>query len=277
MNCQEIKGKIVDCLSGGLAPTDHAAFDQHLASCGSCRRELDELNETWSRLGILAQETPGPGLRAGFYKMLESYKEGLEGKRAPQWLRNLARFFTLRLAQPALRVVAAAVLVAVGFAAGFWTQAQRLRTPTRPMVMAGEAQNLHREIDGLRQQVSLSLLERDSAADRLKAVSLTAEIREPDPAMLQALLDTLDNDPSVGVRLATVDALYLFADQPRVREALNLSLEKQTSPLVQIAVIDMLVALREKRAAAALHRLLGDRSLLPEVRERARSGISRLT
>jgi hypothetical protein len=260
MNCQEIKGKIVDCLSGGLAPVDRAAFDQHLASCGSCRRELEELNETWSRLGILAQETPGPGLRAGFYKMLESYKEGLEGKRAPR----------------CLRAMAAAVLVAVGFAAGFWMQAQRLRTPTRPAVLTSDAQNLHQEINRLRQQVSLSLLERDSAADRLKAVSLASEIREPDPALLQALLDTLDNDPSVGVRLATVDALYLFADQPQVREALHRSLEKQTSPLVQIAVIDMIVALREKQAAAALHKLLGDRSLSPEVRERARSGISQL-
>jgi HEAT repeat protein len=86
----------------------------------------------------------------------------------------------------------------------------------------------------------------------------------------------LDNDPSVNVRLSAIDALYLFAGREQVRTALTASLSRQTSPLVQIALIDLMVSLKEKRAAAALKELLNDKQLIPEVRQRAKSGISQI-
>jgi hypothetical protein len=61
-----------------------------------------------------------------------------------------------------------------------------------------------------------------------------------------------------------------------VRAALTASLPRQTSPLVQIALIDLMVSLKEKRAAVALKKLLDDKKIIPEVRERARTGISQM-
>jgi hypothetical protein len=46
--------------------------------------------------------------------------------------------------------------------------------------------------------------------------------------------------------------------------------------VVQIAVIDLLVASREKQAAEALARLIKDRQVRPEVRNYAESGLKRL-
>jgi hypothetical protein len=78
------------------------------------------------------------------------------------------------------------------------------------------------------------------------------------------------------VRLSAVDALYLFSDREEVRTALPASLSRQASPLVQIALIDLLVSLKEKQAAAALKKLLADKKIIPEVEQRARSGISKI-
>jgi HEAT repeat protein len=101
-------------------------------------------------------------------------------------------------------------------------------------------------------------------------------VQDPDPSLIAALLDTLDNDPSVNVRLSAVDALYLFSGREQVKAALSASLARQTSPLVQIALIDLLVSLKEKQAATALKKLLNDKKIMPEVQQRAQLGISRI-
>ena len=101
-------------------------------------------------------------------------------------------------------------------------------------------------------------------------------MQDPAPSLIAALLDTLDNDPSVNVRLSAVDALYLFSGREEVRTALTASLSRQTSPLVQIALIDLLVSLKEKQAAAALKKLLADKKIIPEVQQRAQLGISKI-
>jgi HEAT repeat protein len=141
---------------------------------------------------------------------------------------------------------------------------------------SGKIERLSREVDNLQQQMTLSLLSQPSASARLQGISLTSRVQEPDPSLIAALLDTLDNDPSVNVRLSTVDALYLFSSREDVKTALNASLARQTSPLVQIALIDLLVSLKEKQAATALKKLLNDKKIIPEVQQRAQLGISKI-
>ena len=61
-----------------------------------------------------------------------------------------------------------------------------------------------------------------------------------------------------------------------MRAALTAALGRQTSPLVQIALIDLMVSLKEKHAAAALKKLLTDKKIIPEVQQRAQLGISKI-
>ena len=74
----------------------------------------------------------------------------------------------------------------------------------------GKIERLGQEVDRLQQQMTLQLLDQPSASARLQGISLTSRVQDPAPALIAALLDTLDNDPSVNVRLSAVDALYLF-------------------------------------------------------------------
>ena len=84
MNCQEIRKKIPDLLNDGLAAAEASQLRDHLLSCPSCREEFQELNETWTRLGILKEEQPGPELRRDFYRQLESCQQELAPRQRAQ-------------------------------------------------------------------------------------------------------------------------------------------------------------------------------------------------
>lgn len=266
MTCEEIRKNIPELLAADLPAADAARLKEHLNSCSSCWQEWQELQETWTRLGILREEQPGPELRRNFYQALAAAQKDLAAGNG--WRRKLIRLLPAwRLPAPALRLAAASLVVAAGFGIGFFAGAGG---------NGGKIERLGREVDRLQQQMSLQLLDQPSASARLQGVSLTSRVQDPDPSLIAALLDTLDNDPSVNVRLSAVDALYLFSGREQVKAALSASLARQTSPLVQIALIDLLVSLKEKQAATALKKLLNDKKIMPEVQQRAQLGISRI-
>jgi hypothetical protein len=270
MNCQETRKKIPDLLNNGLDIAEASLLRDHLRSCSSCQEEFQELDETWTRLGILKEEQPGPELRRNFYRALESYQKELVPRQRSGWQQRIAQFLPhWQFSAQALRLTVAMLIVVLGFGAGFFIGAGK-NTDSEQLLV------LNQEVDNLKQQVSLSLLSQPSASARLQGLSMTSRLQDPAPAMITALLETLNNDPSVNVRLSVVDALYLFADREPVRASLVASLPQQTSPLVQIALIDLMVSLKEKRATVALKKLLDDKKIIPEVRERARTGISQM-
>jgi ferric-dicitrate binding protein FerR (iron transport regulator) len=49
--CSEFEGLIAAALYGSLQPAERARLDQHLQSCSSCQREVQELEETVRRIG----------------------------------------------------------------------------------------------------------------------------------------------------------------------------------------------------------------------------------
>ena len=268
MNCDEVRKATPDYLTSELEAAPLAGVLDHMAECASCREELQGLSETWARLRVLDEEArPSPALRARFYTMLEAYpRDPLPESKQVVGERPLVRWW-----EWALRPAAALLILAAGVALG-----ARLKSgPANPPPEADLAR-MGKEIASLRQQVSLALINQTSAGERLRGVALVSQVQHPDPSLLNSLLDLVDGDPNVNVRLSAVEALFLFGPHPEIRERLTRSLAKQTSPLVQIAVIDLLVASREKQAAEALRQLIQDQRIRPEVREHAESGIKQL-
>jgi hypothetical protein len=270
MNCQEFRNQMPDLLCNDLDGKEAGRLQEHLHACPACWQEWSELHETWSRLGLLPEAQPSPGLRRNFYRQLEASRRELAATERRPWRQRLRGLLPdLHLEAPALRLAAAVLVIVVGFGAGFFIGSGKENG-------SGKLERLNREVDRLQQQMTLSLLNQSSASARLQGISLTSRVQEPEPSLIAALLETMNNDPNVNVRLSAVDALYLFADHAEVRAALTASLSRQESPLVQIALIDLLVSLKEKRAAAALKQLLGDKKIIPEVQQRARLGIDKI-
>lgn len=124
--------------------------------------------------------------------------------------------------------------------------------------------------------VALSLMQQQSASDRLRGVNVSYELPHPGTEVLRALLDTLTHDPNVNVRLATVDALRQFGDQTVVRKGIVEAMPRQESAMVQVALIDLAVDLHEKGSLDTLRQFSSDEKLDIAVRERARKGLAQM-
>ncbi len=270
MTCEKTQEKFADYLTGDLDEAGRREVQDHILSCSSCREDLENLTVIWAKLGVLPEEQPGGGLRHRFYAMLEEYKDGLEARektarpagRSAGW----RDWFTFR--RPAFAASFSAFLLLLGVGSGWLLNGGRSG--------GGRLVALSREVQDMRQQVGLSLLGKSSATERIQGIGYSAAVENPNGATLAALFDALDNDPNPNVRLAAVDALYLFRNKPGVRERLVKSLAVQTYPLVQVALIDFLVEVREARAAEALKLLIQRNELTPEVKKRAEQGLRQI-
>jgi hypothetical protein len=261
MKCDDIRELMPDVLDGESAPEDRGIFEAHIAGCPACAEEFRRLNETWTRLGVLTAERPSSALSERFYAMLEAE----QNKAARRSFADVWAAFRLR---PAFRFGAALVLVLAGVGGGFWFGA-RGSTGNR-------FETLSREVQNMRQSMAETLLQQASSSERIRGVGYMEKVNAPGSRTIDALLQTLNSDPSVNVRLAAADALYLFAGQPGVKEGVIRSLAGQVSPSVQVALIDLLVDMREKRAVEALKALAGNDKLNADVRRKAELGVKQL-
>jgi HEAT repeat protein len=94
--------------------------------------------------------------------------------------------------------------------------------------------------------------------------------------VLSALLNTVNHDPSVDVRLSAVDALKAMSASSVARRGLVQALAKQTSPLVESAIVDALVDLRERDAVSALQTQLAKPDMEPTMRKKLEAAVKQL-
>lgn len=271
MKCKQIKEKFADFLIGDIDQKSKEEIQEHMTSCSQCREELESLSEIWTKLGVIPEEEPSDRVRPRFYAMLEAYKQGLQQEIPPPRRRKIDHGWLESWwpRRPVYQFSFALLLLVVGLAFGyFFSTSGQSRT---------EVAQLRQEIQNVRQSMAVSLLDQPSAVERLKGVSWSSRLKQPDEATLQALLNTLNRDTNVNVRLAAADALYLFYDHPVVKQGLIQSLSKQTSPLVQVALIDLIVEMRERRSIEALKQLIQENTLNPDVKQRAEQGIQLLS
>ena len=251
MTCEEARLLIAEELGGMRPPSGE--LNEHLAVCAVCQAEADAIRSTWRQMGELPEPHPSPWLATRFYAALDAYQQGVREKQSRSW-----KFWPSR---PMWQIA-----ISCGcLAAGLFTGTMLTRTPAASDDVAA----LRKEMAGMRQLVTLSLLQQQSATDRLRGVNWSYRAEPNDVEVLSALLQTITEDPSVNVRLAAIDALGNFRDSSVARRGLLNALSKQDSPMVQIAIIDALSAMRESSAAPTLRQLLTEQNVDENVRKRA--------
>jgi hypothetical protein len=234
------------------------------------RREAEGLDATWRMLGGI--EAPAPDsdrMRARLDAVLGAVEHAAPAA-PPRWFGRRGvggggRSYTVQ-------GLAAAAILLIGVAIGRFV----MPDGTRPADSSSEIAAMRSEMRELREMVSLSLMQQQSASDRLKGVTWTGQLDRPSGEVVSALLDALMHDPNVNVRLATIDALERFASREDVRRAAIEAVDRQISPLVQIALIDFLVTTNERQSMPTLRRLAQDPHVNDAVRSRAAWGLQQL-
>ncbi|HTP31773.1 MAG TPA: HEAT repeat domain-containing protein [Candidatus Acidoferrales bacterium] len=265
MNCEKVREQIPELLAGRLDETARQSVVEHLETCAGCRSEVAELNTVWRGMDNLnsgADAEPDPAAKARFLEVLRAYEAGMGVSQAAPKPRVIA--FPQH---PAWGIAIAAGLLVAGVALGRY----QLR-PTENIEVA----QLKGQIEGLRQMVALSMLQQQSPSARLRGVTYTEQMSQPDREVTDALLFAIKNDGNVNVRLSAVDALQKFSGDPRVVPAMIEAIPGQESPMVQMALIDMLVQLNARSAANDLARLSKDPQLQEVVQQRASWALQQL-
>jgi hypothetical protein len=272
MNCERIREQIPECLAGQLDAASRERLIEHLETCSACRADLAELNVVWRGLEAMPQPDPGRSMRSRFMESLEAYQEGYqEAQRRQSYTASAGNWWRAWWpARPAWQAAFAAALLIAGISAGRYLAAPGA-AESNP-----EIASLKGQVEGLRQLVALSLLQEQSPSSRLRGVTYSYQMSQPDRQVEQALLYAVNHDSNVNVRLSAVDALAKFAANPEIRRALVDSLPVQDSPLVQIALIDLLVQLNDTGALPTLHKLGADAQTDEAVRQRAVSAAEKL-
>ena len=248
MTLDEFRLLIPEYLAGQLSGAEKVACDEFARVNPEARLDLAELRGVWDELGAIEEEQPGAALRAKFYQKLYAPDKP---KRAFIWRMSW------------MQVAAAIALFVLGAVAG------RFKPDSEVTQMRGEMRSLH-------ETVALSLLEQESATSRLQGVEWSSRVEKPDDELRTALVRTLNEDPNVNVRLASLDALEKFSDEPAVRKSLVASIGRQDSPLVQIALIDAVVHMHDRAAGMQLKQVTVDSAMNAAVRQRAQWGLQKL-
>jgi hypothetical protein len=253
--CEQALALITVSLNGEIEAADKLALDKHLTGCPACALEMVQMQQLHRQMASLAIPEPDTQhMRVQFYNMLNEYKQATV-KPKTGWFGRFKEYMEAHWHPSyALQLAMGLVLLLIGWAGGYLFQARS--TPDSQQI--GQ---LASEIQQMRETMLLTMLEQPSATDRLKAVNYTDELDQVDDKVIKALLQTLNNDPNVNVRLVTVEALFKLADHPRVREGLIQSITGQESPLVQIALADVMVALQEKKSVNAFKELLKNKDI----------------
>jgi hypothetical protein len=259
MICERVKEQLAEYLSGSMEGAAREKFIGHLEQCAKCRNEVEELGALWRGLEFLPSPQPGTAMRGRFNEMLEAYRFGMEQSRPRAvfaWWQLAAACGLLMLGGLAGRVV---------FSGG--------GNPATTNI--ADLKQLQTEVQSMRQLVTLSLLQQQSASARLRGVNYSYQMETPDPQVADALLFAVNHDSNVNVRLSAVDALRKFVRVPEISKSLVEALPTQDSPLVQIALIDMLVEASDGSVIPALRKLQST-PVNEAVRQRAEWGLHKL-
>jgi hypothetical protein len=250
MFCPVGEKRLAGYLEGSLAGGERLEYERHVEVCELCREQL----ETWTKLRAMPVPAPSAGFAAEAERRWR--REAGQAGAAKPWVSD-------RVAWAAM----AAVLALVCGVGGYWLGGKEGRT---------EAALAQKDLQHLRSLMAVSLLQQQSAIERLRGVNYSVRLERTDGAVVEALLATLRGDSSVDVRLAAADALRKFRGNAEVRREMAESLPYQESPLLQMTLIDTLAEWRDPQAVRSLEQLAGLPETDGEVRKRIAGALAEL-
>lgn len=266
MERERLEGLLIDFIDGRLIESERKEVMELLSTNEDVRVLYEQLKQVTTAMDRSSEINPTNKLSRSFQQMLKEEEAQLHAPKQKQV------FFT-----PAVfRAAAAIFLVAAGVAIGYYVNQYNVQQQRLAQI---EKEKLEVERENLRLKNNMLALigNESSASQRMKGVNVALTIATADDEVVSALVKTLNEDKNTNVRLAALDALSKFHEESNVRKALVASLEKQDDPVVQIALIQLMVKMKEKGVLKDLNRIIEDNNAIQPVKDEAHSGILKLS
>jgi hypothetical protein len=258
MDKQKWEGRLIDYIDGRADAAERAAIENELLHNEAVRGLYNQLTEVIGAMNEAGVLEPSGKVRANF-------EQALQEEIASQARPTKTVFFS----PVVYRVAAGFVLLMVGLAIGYKINQSN--------VEADRLARLEKELEEHRQMMLAMMDNQLSASQRMIGVSVAYEMEKPDDEIVNVLVKTMNEDVNTNVRLAALDALGKFSNEDQVRNELISSLKTQKDPVVQIALIQLLVTMKEKGVLNQLEKITRDAGTLKAVKDEAHAGILKLS
>lgn len=267
MEESKMKELMIDYLDGNLTGELNDFVAKHIEKSEKWKAEFEKLKELTTLMENSVELTPDASLKADFDKML-SEQMSMANMSVSQPVEKVETK-TIYWNSPKMwmQIAASLTILVVGVMLG-----TNLTSDTQQ----DEMMALRKEMEATKNLV-LASLQNQSASSRISAVNASYQIATMDDEIVDALIKTMNTDENANVRLAAVDALSEFADEEKVRKALIASLGTQDKPLVQMALINLMVLLKENRAIKPMQEIIHDENSIEVVKDEAHFGVFKLS
>lgn len=263
MEREEFEEAAMEYLAGSMNKGRKEQFEQLLNDNSALRKDFELVVQTWKAMEEISVPEPSAKMDTTFYEML-SYRVSEERRKKEdpvRWVQTVMHY----LWKP--QFAYGLLILAIGLTSGYLLNSDAKSDPVRRTMVTNT------EMEAVREQLVLTLLEQPSANKRLQGVSEVNKIERIDEKVIKALLQTLDNDPNVNVRLAAIESLTNYIDNPKVREGLVQSIVHQDTPIIQVTLANLMVALQEKRSIESFKTLMRSKDLDTTVKQKLETSI----
>ena len=235
---------------------DQTQFNQLVQNHPSCAEALTANYTLWNDLVTLPTPEPSAEMSSNFYKKLNEYSTQTKVVPShPIGLWNWLKKWTI----PNNASISWALgigLFLFGFFSGQFLGPNQQQAQINELIaqvnQLQKNQQAENNLSDTRFQINLQ----QSVSNRMKDIQLVRQMDNPNAKILMALNKAICNDPNINVRLSAIESLVYFSDDPKVMEILIKAIPKQTSPIVQLELAEVMVQLEEKRSSGAWKELL---------------------
>lgn len=264
MNEEKFEIWMMEYLVDSLDETSRKEFEIFVKDHPKFQQQFEELKQTWGQINYFELPETSKKMDVRFFEMLHQELEKVEKHKTPKksWRMSIAAL----LWRP--QFAYGIVLLVLGLGLGYYLNADApFDEAMKTTVVASD------DTEAVRELLVLTLLEQPSANKRLQGINEANKITNVDETVIKALLQTLNQDSNVNVRLASIESLTNYLDNPTVREGLVQSIVKQDSPIVQVTLANLMVALQDKKSIEPFKTLMRTKELDQAVKEKLKTSI----
>lgn len=252
---------ITDYIDGTLTPDRDREFQQYVDEGHILMEEVKAIMELQAKIENAEAPVPSEKLSANFYGMLaEAQRSEVTSTKEESFLDLLNRLF---FGSPVGKLAFGMSLLVIGVFVG-------------NTFGDSKYESLTSQVTDMQEMMMISMLEEESVTERLKGIQMSNELPMTNEKVTTALFTTLNNDRSTNVRMAALSALSPYTSNPTVREGLIKSIAKQESPLMQMALAELMVELQEKKSIDEFKQILEKEETPEEVKTTLKQSIDKI-
>lgn len=257
MEREKLESMLIDYIDGTLEEKDRLFIEAELEQNQEAKILYGQLKEVMVKMDDASPLVPGEALKSSFEHFLS---QEMAKKPEAKSVTMIPMFY---------RIAAGIILLMVAGVTAYWVR-KDLQNQERLAKMEKELE--------VSKRMMMTLLDNEfSASQRMQGVSVAYEMNKPDDEIVRVLVNTFNSDPNTNVRLAALDALSKFSSEEGVRKSLIESLSTQKDPVIQIALIQLMVQMKEKTVVKQLEKMTKDSRTMKAVKDEAYSGIFKLS